>query len=123
LSESLVGIEDLSSRPVLLPFSVALVESDEAALSATLRTFAFGTNISTNAEIVTDSTVVARCKEALSLREKAEEAGVFLAAKLVLEERHQLEELPALFRGLGNTSEGGSGESKAVRLNPIETLR
>jgi len=123
LSESLVGIEDLSSRPVLLPFSVALVESDEAALSATLRTFASGTNLSTNAAIVTDSTVVARCKEALSLREKAEEAGVFLAAKLVLKERHRLEELPALFRGLGTTSEGGSGESNAVRLNPIETLR
>lgn len=119
LSDALGDIEDLSAKAVA-PISIALVESDEETLSAALRAYGSGKSTPNETTIVADSTVVARCKEAIGMRDEADQKGVFLASKLVLEERHKLEELPALFRGLGSTSEGS--ETNAIMLNPIETL-
>ena len=119
LSDALGDIEDLSASAVA-PISIALVESDEEALSATLRAIGSGKSTPNN-ESVADSTLVARCKEAIGLRDEADQKGVFLASKLVLEEHRKLEELPVLFRGLAKPSEGN--DSNAITLNPIETLR
>ena len=118
LSDALGDIEDLSASAVA-PISIALVESDEEALSATLRAIGSGKSAPNN-ESVADSTVVARCKEAIGLRDEADQKGVFLASKLVLEEHHKLKELPVLFQGLDRPSEGN--DANAITLNPIETL-
>ena len=77
---------------------------------------------STNTEVLPDSTVVARCQEALDLRKQAEDVGVIVTAKLILEERHQLAEMPALLRSIASSRNSNESASPVV-LNPIDTLR
>jgi len=128
LSEALEngGLTD-PSRGVVLPIASALAGSaDEELLCAALATRASPGGRSTTTKTTTnDATVVARCKEALVLRERAALGGVFLAAGLVREEGRKLEELPALFRGLAASSLpveqqplGGS-----LLLDPVDALR
>jgi len=119
LANALEDIEDISSRAAI-PISTALAESDEEALLATLNNFGSGTS-STNAQFVPDSTVVARCREAIDVRNQADSAGVFVASKLIIEERHLLESLPALLRGIASSQ--NSDETNPIAINPIETLR
>ena len=121
LADALGGI---ANRAVVVPISTALVESDEEALLATLTGFASSAN--TARPVLFDSAVLARCREALELRNQADKAGVFVASKLVLEERRRLEEMPALLRSITTSAasqNGGESKTNPVSLTPIETLR
>mmetsp|Transcript_7470 Transcript_7470/g.14732 ORF Transcript_7470/g.14732 Transcript_7470/m.14732 type:complete len:452 (-) Transcript_7470:1929-3284(-) len=121
------GIADRSSFAAI-SFSVALVANGaEELLCATLKK-----GSSDGRSRVTDPTLMTRCREALDLREQAEEKGIFTAAGLVLEERRKLGELPGIFRGMISVPGDGDGDGEpridtdggknVFQLNPIETL-
>ena len=101
-----------SSSTTDIPFAVALISSDEELLLATLQ----------NQSTIDDPTTIARCREAVSIREQADKEGIFVAANLLIEERNKLKELPELFRNMtGNTNRDGDN-GRIFHLNPVETL-
>jgi hypothetical protein len=106
-----------SSSTSDIPFAVALISSDEELLLATLqRQFALEVE-----STVDDPTTIARCREAVSIREQADTEGIFIAANLLIEERNKLNELPEIFRNM-TSSTNRDGNCRIFHLNPVETL-
>jgi len=145
-----------------IPFAVALMSSDEELLLATLQKqlglfetgsttiHSINNNNSNNdysadddnsstgttviVDVLDDPTTIARCREALSIREQAEKEGIFVAACMVIEERKKINELPELFRNMTTTTSTNSSNSdgsncgtstspnRIFHLSPVETL-
>jgi hypothetical protein len=77
-----------------IPFSVALVSSSEGRMLHALREYAEGRS----AEPVIDAATSVRCEEAIGLRTEAEEAGIFLAAGLVINDVESLDKFPDILK-------------------------
>ena len=101
-----------SSSTTDIPFAVALISSDEELLLATLQ----------NQSTIDDPTTIARCREAVSIREQADKEGIFVAANLLVEERNKLKELPELFRNMTSNTNRDGDNGRIFHLNPVETL-
>ena len=101
-----------SSSTTDIPFAVALISSDEELLLATLQ----------NQSTIDDPTTIARCREAVSIREQADKEGIFVAANLLIEERNKLKELPELFRNMTSNTNRDGDNGRIFHLNPVETL-
>jgi hypothetical protein len=87
-----------------LPLAVALLSSDEELLFSTLRNHALSRGDDSERRVDDPATAV-RCQEAISLREQADEAGIFTAARLVLSQSAP-SPLPSILSGFRQNNSG-----------------
>ena len=102
----------LGSSP--LPFAAAMIRSDQEILVSILEKIVAHQQAENK---VNDSATASRCKEALALRQEAEEEGIFAAAHLLMQ-REEHSNVPRLLSSITSQHAVGS----FVEINAVETL-
>jgi hypothetical protein len=105
-----------SASAVAIPFSLALVKSDEAMLVTSLETYE-STRVRLN-----DEATAARCREALKLRLQAAETGILLTAQLMANEEEKAGYIPSLLASMLGSNDSAPSSSKIVELDPVKVL-
>mmetsp|Transcript_22346 Transcript_22346/g.55265 ORF Transcript_22346/g.55265 Transcript_22346/m.55265 type:complete len:1228 (-) Transcript_22346:823-4506(-) len=110
LEEVLAASETASAQMVTtrasIPFTVALVSSDEEVLQSSLVGKSTG-GLTISQHTLSDPATSARCKEALAFRQQAEENGLFASARFVLSQDLANRDYPQVLRVLKSDADMG----------------
>ncbi|CAJ1937163.1 unnamed protein product [Cylindrotheca closterium] len=110
LEEVLAALETASAQMVTtrasIPFTVALISSDEEVLHSNLAAKSTG-GLAVSQQTLNDPATSARCKEALILRQQAEETGLFSCARIALSQDLSNRDYPQMLRVLKANADMG----------------